>query len=69
MEVCVERKLMVVGSVSERVVRVEQRCEPEVEMWCIGRGSFSVVNNNAKYSECGSSTLAYDVVSTLLWES
>ena len=61
--------LMVVESVSERVVRVEQCCEQEVEMWCIRRGSFSVINNNAKGSECGGPTLAYDVVSILLWES
>ena len=61
--------LMCVESVSERVVRVEQCCEQEVEIWCIRRGSFSVVNNIAKSSECGGSTLAYDVVSILLWES
>ena len=57
-----ERKLIVTGSVSERVVRVEQCCEQEVEIWCIGRGSFSVINNNAKSSECGGSSLANDVV-------
>ena len=66
MELCVERKLIVVGSVSERMVRVEQCCEQEAEIWCIRRGSSSVINNNAKSSECGGSTLAYDVVSILL---
>jgi len=64
-ELCVERKLIVVGSVSERVVRVEQCCEHKVEIWCIRRGSFSVINNNIKSSECGGATIAHDVVSIL----
>ena len=47
---------------------MEECCEQEDEMWCIRCETFSVINNNAKSSECGVSAVAHDVVLILLWE-